>query len=121
MADLNPFVGLRSETHIAIETMLSSLYNCGEWGDQEEQFLAQWREARGDDAMAPWRWWVGSPDSDEFAEDAPTREKAIEIGRRDYAENGRIEIIEARTWNDDVEGEENCSFAESRNREVIDV
>lgn len=122
MAETNPFVGLRADTHNAIETLLGRIYVAGEWDDQDEKFLDQWREARGDDAMSDWRWWVGSPSCDMFAEDASTREQAIAIGAREYAEDGRIEIIEARLWEDFVkEADEECSFAEVRNREVIVV
>lgn len=121
MAETNPFLGLRADTHAAIGALLGRVYASGEWEDEDEELLAQWRAARGDEAMDNWRWWVGAPDCDLYAEDAATREEAIEIGRREYAEAGRIEIIEARTWNDEVQGDEDCSFAESRNREIVDV
>lgn len=116
------FDGLRPDTHLVIERLLYDLHNGGEWNEEHEALLDQWRDARGDGAKGAWRWWVGYPNCESFGEDADSREQAIEIGKRSYVEEGSIEIVEARLWADNVkEGEDVSAFAESRNRDTIAI
>ena len=122
MLDDNPFTDLRPETHQAIETILGRIYGTCDWSEADEETLAEWREARGEDAKAEWTWWVGEVGCESYADNAPSREAAIEIGRRDYFVEGKFEIVEARLWADSVkDGEDVSAFAESRNRETVNV
>lgn len=107
-------------THAAIEKLLGDIYRSGDWTDDHEDILDQWRAARGDDAKDNWAWWVGEVGCETYSFGPETRDAAIADGRREYGQDGKFEIIEARLWNDDVkEGEETMWFAESRNKEVV--
>jgi hypothetical protein len=125
MADpiANPFVGLSPDMHGVIEKLIARVWNdCDEWFDEDEDLLTQWREAREDDGLDAWSWWVGEVGAESYSFDAGSRKAAIEIGNREYAEQGRFEIIEARTWADIVkEGEDISTFARTRNREIVEV
>lgn len=121
MADSgNPFVGLSAATHEVIEHLLADVYRAGEWEDEHEDWLDQWRAARGERGKDRWLWWVGEVGCAEYDEEADTREAAIALGRKTYVDQGEFQIVEARLWNDNVkEGEEISSFADSRNAAVI--
>jgi hypothetical protein len=121
VGDDNPFIGLPDVAHAAIEKVLSRLYAVGDWNDEDEAVLAQWREARGEDAKDRWQWWVGYVDAESYGEEVDSREQAIEIGQARYGEDGKFAIIEARLWNDDVkEAAEISEFAETRNHEIVE-
>jgi hypothetical protein len=122
VAEDNPFIGLPNAAHAAIEKVLSRLYAVGDWDDEDEEVLGQWREARGEAAKDHWRWWVGYVDAESYGQEADTREEAIEIGQARYGEDGKFAIIEARLWADDVkEGAEFGEFAEARNHEIVEA
>ena len=118
----NPFAGIASDhpVHDAIESLLSHIYASGEWDDDHELLLDQWRGALGEGAMGNWEWWIRDIDDESYEDTFATREAAIEAGKRRYADEGRFEIIEARLWSDAVkEGEDVSEFAAQRNHEVI--
>ena len=104
-----------------VETLLTALYSTGEWDDDHEIILKRWREARGDAGKGGWAWWCGVPGEPLYEIDGliSTREAAIRAGHESEAPGDKFQIIEARCWNDDVQGDENCFFAETRNHEVI--
>jgi hypothetical protein len=117
----SPFADLRPETHDVIEKLLSNLYSSGEWGDEHEKLLDQWRAAQGEAAKdEKWIWWIGVVDDDAYSFDAHTRDEALAIGHREFHDVEAFEIIEARLWKDDVKGgDEIADFAETRNHEII--
>jgi len=114
----NPFVGLPEPAQVVIEKLLSTIWSSGEWADEHEDMLGQWREARGDDAKEAWAWWVGEDADEPYACDALSREDAIRRGHEMFSREGRFRIVEARMWADNVkEGEDTAAFAEVRNGE----
>lgn len=117
---INPFTGIKNAAHGAIETLFRDLYSTGEFEEIHYQLLGQWREARGEDAKTDWRWWVGyGSDPVEYSNEHDTRQAALNDGRLNYVEDGCFSVIEARQWADDVLGENNDRFAESRNKATI--
>lgn len=123
MADVpNPFAGLPESTHTVIEQLLHDIYAAGEWADEHEHMLDQWRAERGEAAKDSWGWWFGEVDVESFDDEAPTREEAITRGRVAFAGEDLFWIVEARFWADNVkEGQDIAEFAEMRNRETIAV
>ena len=118
----NPFLDLRSDTHSVIERLLYDIHAAGEFSDEHDALLTQWRNARGDAALDRWSWWVGEVDGESYEYEFSDRDAAIAMGRTAYAAEGQFEIIEGRMWNDNVmEGEEITSFAATRNREVVRI
>jgi hypothetical protein len=122
MSETNPFVGIGPALHDVIEKLLGHLWAAGEWDDEHEDFLDQWRAARGEDGMDVWRWWIGEIDGESYDEDFASRDEAITEGRNRYADEGEFQIVEARTFNDLVKEAEDISpFAQTRNFEKIKI
>lgn len=118
----NPFIGMTKAHDGVVEQLFSSIYAGGEWTDDHEEMLGQWRDARGDEAYDDWTWWVGYVGDESYGENALNRQKAIDLGQRDYRDEGKFQIIEACLWNDNVkEGEEVSAFARTRNHEIVQV
>lgn len=116
----NPFTDLRPETHDVIERLLGRIWTAGDWGEEDDDLLDQWRAARGEAGKGEWRWWAGPVDDMAYEHEAASRDEAISIGRREYRAEGQFRIIEARSWSDDVKaGDDLEFFAESRNHAVI--
>lgn len=108
-----------------IESLLGQIHEEGLWEDEHNQMLARLRTAKGDKAKSAWEWWY-LPDSEETPHDehrpAPagsTRKDVIELAKSETTPGFSYFIIQARLWNDEVEGDENCYFAETRNKEVF--
>ena len=118
----NPFIGMSDAAHQVVERLLSDLYKGGEWQDEHEDLLDQWRDARGEDAKTDWHWWAGDVDNDVYSFDAATRDEVIAMGRREFRSDGKFRIVEARLWSDFIkDGADVCDFAETRNYAVIPV
>lgn len=116
----NPFAGLSESTHKIIEQLLHDIYAAGDWTDDHEMMLDQWREARGEAGKAAWKWWVGEVGDEAYALDERSRDDAIRCGHEEFSREGQFQIVEARMWADIVkEGEDVTGFAETRNGEVI--
>jgi len=101
-----------------IESLLKVAHASGEWVVDHDAILARWRAARGQAAMGSWSWWVKPADDDLYANECASREEAIAWARNEYPGEA-LKVIEARCWDDEIEGEEEFFFAESRNEEVI--
>jgi hypothetical protein len=114
----NPFADIPTPMNPIIETLLTTLWSSGEWADEHEEMLGQWRDARGDAAKEAWTWWVGEDADEPYACDALSREDAIRRGHEMFSREGRFRIVEARMWADNVkEGDDEMGFAEVRNGE----
>jgi hypothetical protein len=119
-----PFSHLDKRGHDIIEALLTCIWKSGEWEDEHEDVLAQWRADRGAAAKNSWRWWVGELDCEFYADVFDERLAAITKGRSLFAdevfESEIFQIIEARVWADNVkDGDDVIAFAETRNKEVI--
>lgn len=118
----NPFVGLSDAMDQVVERLFYDLWRGGEWNDEHEELLQQWRAARGDAAFDHWIWWFGDVEGDSYDEEADTRDAAIALGTARYLAEGQFRIVEACLWNDNVkEGEEISEFARTRNGETITI
>lgn len=107
------------KVHDALATAIRTLRDASE--DYNEP-IAVWRAARGEAGKTAWAWWARQIRFDEdglYQNFEPTREAIIAWARKEYGPAARFEICEARQWNDDLEGDEICFFAESRGLEFI--
>lgn len=105
-----------------VEALLADIYQSGEWYEEHEAILRRWRLSRGDAGMGGWEWYCGDVGEPEYNIGVPypsTRDAAIRAGNQNMEAGQRFQIMEARCWNDEIEGYENCFFAETRNHEVI--
>jgi len=102
-----------------IEALLALVHRAGEWDDSHDEILSRWRASRGEEGMSKWVWWAGEVGADLYGNELPTRQEAIEWARAEYGADAAIEVIEARCWDDEIEGEDNFYFAATRNHEVI--
>lgn len=126
----NPFRGVNAEAMQIIGLLLGKVYQqADEWERPTcDEWLALWRDARGDDAKTPWRWWIGEVGGESYALDFPTRAAAIAgaaraIRRGDVkSDDGRYQIVEARCWADDVTAcDEILWFVDQRHRAILSV
>jgi hypothetical protein len=102
-----------------VETLLRTVFAAGEAEDEHYEILSRWRDARAEKAMSAWSWWWKLPEDESYQTDEPSREDVLATGRREEPDAAAIEIIEARLWADDIEGEEESRFADSRNNEIV--
>lgn len=102
--------------HDALATAIRTLHTAGE--DYDEA-IAVWRAARGEEGKTGWNWWAREDGADLYQNFEPTREAIIAWARKEYGPAARFEICEARLWNDDLEGDDTCFFAECRGLEFI--
>ena len=118
-----PFLNVPDATHDVIEELLSNLWASGGWTVRHEDLLDQWRIARGEVAKDQhWRWWIGEVDGESYSLDFDRREDAVAAGRREFANEGKFWIINARLWADNVkDGDDIQWFAESRGKATVVV
>lgn len=102
-----------------LETCLTDLYACGDWTKDHDAILARFRAAKGEAGMSGWSWWAKEAGEESYANEVETKEQAIAWARCEYGTQATIEVIEARLWDDDIEGDENCAFAAWRNHEKL--
>lgn len=110
---------MADQLHEDLGDCLRLIHSAGEWNDDHEAMLARWREDRGPGAMTPWHWSAKLKGDELYGPEYLTRAEAIEWARKEYGLDEAIEVIEARTWNDDIRGDDTMWFAESRNHEVL--
>lgn len=103
-----------------IETLLRLVEASGECNDDWHDILERWRRACGEEAMAEWRWWWKATYDDLYQTDHATREDALAAALREQPALTVVELIEARSWADDIDVE-NAKFAECRNYEKVRV
>lgn len=102
-----------------IAKLLEALWGSDEWDhDAHEPILCRWRNARGEDAFSPWRWWAKEAEGESYENECLTREAVIAWARKEYPGKA-ISIIECRYFNDAFNDEEMIWFAESRNEETL--
>jgi len=106
-----------------IETLLREVRSFGEWSDDDETILARWRGWRGEAGMTEWRWWWKLPDDDLYRTDHPSRNEAFAMAIAEEPGAAVVELIDARSWNDDITaGDQDTEwFAESRNHEIVRI
>ncbi|MDE1914695.1 MAG: hypothetical protein KGJ57_17655 [Sphingomonadales bacterium] len=102
----------------SLETAIRTLRDAGE---DYEDLLKVCRAAQGEDAKGQWEWWARSLEEDDepYRNSQPSREAILEWARTEYGPAASIDVIEARLWSDDLEGDEFMPFAETRNHEII--
>lgn len=102
-----------------LEKCLRTIWNAGEWTEDHDTILAKCRAQRGESAKTPWRWWIREAGEELYQNEFKTREAAISWAVREYDQATAFDVIEARCWADDIQGDENNWFAETRNAETI--
>lgn len=98
-----------------LEECLTLIYASCEWNDDHDAMLDRFRVARGEEGMSDWRWWAKEAGDGLYANETATKEQAIAWAREEYGLDADIEIIEARSWIDEIKGGDSSEFADARN------
>ncbi len=102
-----------------LEACLRLIRENGGWTTYHDEILDRWRAARGIAAKTGWSWWARKVGEELYEEEFETRDAAIAWGVKNLEPQVEFELIEARCWADDIEGDEASWFAESRNHTII--
>lgn len=83
--------------------------------------LAKWRAHRGEAIMTDWAWWWADEGENEFNGCHATRDAAIAdaLAEGCFFGTDAFQIIEARSWTDDLADDDFVPFAETRSAETL--
>lgn len=103
-----------------METLLGDHFGDFDWEPDHDDILARWRANQPNGGMTDWRWWVGGIDDELYSDEVASRAEAIARGKKGFSSDSwtsGFQIIEARCWNDTIEGDDEARFAQQRNHE----
>lgn len=95
----------------------------GEWSDGDFDQLAKWRALYGEKHMSEWQWWWADEGENEFSGCCDTREAAIAEALVEgcFFGTDAFQLIEARSWTDELAEDDFVPFAETRNAQTLKV
>jgi hypothetical protein len=92
-----------------------------EWSDADFDQVAKWRALFGEKHMSAWAWWWADAGDNEYSGCCDTREAAIAeaLVEGHFFGTDDFELIEARSWTDELADDDFVPFAETRNAETL--
>ena len=103
-----------------VEKMQTVREDC-EADDAWFDLLAKWRAHRGEAIMTDWAWWWADEGENEFNGCCPTRDAAIAEAMAEgcFFGTDAFEIVEARSWTDELADDDFVPFADTRGGETL--
>lgn len=102
---------------------MQAVREAGDSCDDYFDLLQRWRRQRGEAIMSDWSWWWADEGENEFSGCCDTREAATAeaLVEGSFFGTDAFELIEARTWTDELADEDFVPFAETRNAQTLKV
>lgn len=102
---------------------MQAVREAGDGCDDYFDLLQRWRRQQGETIMSDWQWWWADEGENEFSGCCVTREAAIAeaLAEGSFFGTDAFELIEARSWTDELAEDDFVPFAETRSTQTLKV